>query len=157
MGNKECGCEENKSNTQMTEILELISKLIDPMTQALEEIKRSVFSRYMVLIIMGVMTLGVCGAMGFVLVQMQGVVEKMNEVSAQLALNQLHSGLTELQVDKLVKLAEETASSEPIRKKLKSILQIKSRSSGMLRDVIKEISQNGDLTKKMIQVSESSD
>jgi len=136
-------------NSKLDGILKLITGLIDPMTKTLvetekatKEIRASTRSRYVVLFSMGMVVLLTIGSMLYVLNQMGSLIGKMDDLTVQNNFDMVSASITEVQVEKLVSLAEEGASTPIIRGKLKKIQLLKRNpSSDQIKMIVESLAQ----------------
>ncbi|MCK5615387.1 hypothetical protein KAR91_76695 [Candidatus Pacearchaeota archaeon] len=116
---------------KLDKIVCLIETMVEPIKASLFEIKKSHHSRIIILVLQGVVAITVCIVCICVLNKIQDVVDRMELAEHQLsssitsqALQRVDTSIIENQLEELINLAQENASSDQIVEKLYEIEKI---------------------------------
>ena len=118
---------QEKLEQKLVDMSELIQKMTGPVEAALEEIHQSKRTRFWSLGVFVFLVLLNMGVSMYMVAQNQHLVERIEVLQGEFKAHLISSGLREAQVEQLIKIATEHASTDETRAELKKLTELVDR------------------------------
>lgn len=115
---------QEKLEQKLVVMSELIQKMAGPVSEALDEIYKSRRSRWVMLTVFSIMTFLNVAVSIYVVKENTHLVERVELLQSEFKAHLISSGLREAQVEQLIKLAQEHASSDETKAELRKLTEL---------------------------------